>query len=340
MTGNMMRDFIDGKVWLEETKKLALHNNLCNILGFLLNIDWFQPFKDSCYSVGVIYAVIVNLPRHVRYKDKNVIIVGVIPGPKEPKGHINSYLGPLVSELLELYSGLWFQTSQGSQFLRGVLVCISSDIPATRKACGFVGHNGFKGCSRCLKSFPTDSNGVTNYSGYDRESWTKRTNEEHREYAYRELLAKTKSARKEIDKVYGARYSILFELPYYNCIRFVVIDIMHNLYLGSAKRVLQVWKELKIIDTNDFKIIQERILSLNVPQDIGRIPHKIESGMAGMTADQWKNWTCVYSMYALEGIIPKIHLDCWWLFVQACLLLSQPVITPDDIEKGDTPEAL
>lgn len=335
MMRNLMGDFIDGKVWLEETEKLAINGNSDNILGFLINIDWFQPFKDTCYSVGVIYAVIVNLPRDIRYKDQNVIIVGVIPGPKEPSHDINSYLGPLVSELLELYSGLWFTTSLGRQFLRGILVCVSSDIPATRKAAGFVGHNGLKGCSRCLKSFPTDSSNSTDYSGYDRESWTKRTNEAHREHAYQELKAKTKAGKKAIQRKYGARYSILFELPYYNSIRFVVIDIMHNLFLGTSKHMLNVWKELNILNTKHFQLIQEKIEHLNIPQDIGRIPYKIESGMASMTADQWRNWTCVYSLYALEGVIPKRYLDCWWLYVQACLLLCQPLITPDDINRGD-----
>ena len=78
-----------------------------------MNIDWFQPFKHISYSVGVIYAVVLNLPRNVRYKDSNVIVIGVIPGPKEPKHDINSYLGPLVTELLELYSGVWFETPYG-----------------------------------------------------------------------------------------------------------------------------------------------------------------------------------------------------------------------------------
>ena len=94
-----MADIIDGKVWLEMTEKLAINGNTNNILGFLLNIDWFQPFKDISYSVGVIYVVIINLPRSIRYKDENVLIVGVIPGPKEPSLHVNSYLGPLVHEL-------------------------------------------------------------------------------------------------------------------------------------------------------------------------------------------------------------------------------------------------
>ena len=70
----------------------------------------------------------------------------------------------------------------------------------------------------------------------------------------------------------------------------------HN--LGTAKK-------LELLDLKDFEIIQKRIMSIKVPRDIGRIPYKIESGMAGMTADQWKNWTCIYSMYVLHGLLPS-----------------------------------
>ena len=76
--------------------------------------------------------------------------MGALPGPKEPKHDVNSYLGLLVSEL---YTGVWFETSCGKQFIRSVLLCFSSDLPATRKAAGFVGHKSIKGCSRCLKHF-------------------------------------------------------------------------------------------------------------------------------------------------------------------------------------------
>lgn len=130
--GDLMYDIIDGKVWTEELGKLVIGGNMSNVLAFLINIDWFQPFKDTSYSVGVIYAVILNLPRGIRYKGNNVIIVGIIPGPKEPKHDVNSYLGPMVGELLELYSGIWVQTPLGKQYIRGILLCFSSDIPATR----------------------------------------------------------------------------------------------------------------------------------------------------------------------------------------------------------------
>lgn len=31
--------------------------------AFMLNVDWFQPFKHSLYSVGALYMVLMNLPQ-------------------------------------------------------------------------------------------------------------------------------------------------------------------------------------------------------------------------------------------------------------------------------------
>lgn len=173
---------------------LSPERNPMNILGLLINIDWFQPHKHVAYSVGVIYAVVINLPRSIRYKE-NVIIIGIIPGPQKPKKHVNSYLGPSVSELLQLQRGQWFSTSGGQQFVKCVVVCLSSDIPATRKAAGFVGHNGKKACSRCLKNFPR-VNDHMDCSGFDRAMWPPRTHSTHCEHAYKVLSAQTKVERK------------------------------------------------------------------------------------------------------------------------------------------------
>ena len=51
------------------------------------------------YSVGVIYLVILNLPREERYKLENIIVVGIIPGPNETKKNVNSFLVPLMEDL-------------------------------------------------------------------------------------------------------------------------------------------------------------------------------------------------------------------------------------------------
>ena len=53
------------------------------------------------------------------------------------------------------------------------------------------------------------------------------------------------------------------------------------------------------------KVIQTRVDSIRVPSGIGRIPRKIASSFSSFTAEQWKNWVIVYSMFALRSILPQ-----------------------------------
>ncbi len=128
-------------------------------------LEWFQPFERIQYSVGVIDVVIQNLPRSVRFKPENIIIVATIPGPKEPTcDDLNSYLECMVNDLLKLWEGVQLQTPSSilpSRTIRAVLGYISSDIPATRKIC-FYGVKVTYACSKRLKSFPSTSFSHTN----------------------------------------------------------------------------------------------------------------------------------------------------------------------------------
>lgn len=150
-------DVFDGQVWKDFLNPngvpfLSLPYNF----AFILNIDWFQPFKYSQYSCGAIYVAVLNLPRSVRYSTENVLLLGVIPGPKEPELTINSFIDPFVDELLKLWDGILMQSCNGAVLVRGALICVACDIPAARKICGFSGHNSRCACSKCLKVFPTE----------------------------------------------------------------------------------------------------------------------------------------------------------------------------------------
>lgn len=83
-----------------------------------MNVDWFQPFKHrSDFSVGVIYMVLMNLPRGSRFKKENVILVGVIPAlDHEPKS-LNHFLEPAVNELHALWKGVKVNTYQSHLLL-------------------------------------------------------------------------------------------------------------------------------------------------------------------------------------------------------------------------------
>lgn len=110
----------------------------------------------------------MNLPREERPKEENIIVAGIIPGPREPKGHINHYLKPVVNDLNDLRKGLYLSDSSafGKQLYRAALLCLSNDIPASRKTGGFSGHMAKMGCSKCLKEFPQTTDNKVYYSGF------------------------------------------------------------------------------------------------------------------------------------------------------------------------------
>ena len=295
--------------------------------------------KHSPGSVGVIYMVVMNLPRAERYKIENVIVVGILPGPGEPKLTANTFLKPLVEELQSLWKSKERFAVSGNLFRKRIqagLICVSCDIPAARKIGGFMGHMANQGCSKCRKEF--FKQGRLDFSGFNRECWPPRVSNDHKRDAKESLLETTPTAQQNKCAVHGARYSVLHELEYFDCIRFFVIDPMHNLYLGTAKHMMKdVWlnEEAPLINSADFEKMQEMVDSMVTPQDIGRIPGKIANCFGSFTADQWQSWTVVYSLCALQGILPENHLSCWTSFVTACKILGKKTISIADIETGD-----
>ena len=144
-----MADVFDGKVWKEflDSDGNAFFSTAGN-LGVMLNVDWFQPYTHTNHSCGVMYLVLMNLPREERFKPENVIMVGIIPGPRVPKGDINYFLKPLVDELIDFWDGVIIADTLllGGMFkVRVALLALSCDVPAARKCGGFAGHSAAKG---------------------------------------------------------------------------------------------------------------------------------------------------------------------------------------------------
>ena len=82
-------------------------------------------------------------------------------------------------------------------------------------------------------------------------------------------------------------------------------------------------------------VIQERVDTLIVPSDIGRIPYKMLSGFSSFTADQWKNWVMYYSLIALRDILSTDIFECWRHFVLACRILCSKQLNMDQVMLGD-----
>jgi len=96
-----------------------------------------------------------------------------------------------------------------------------------------------------------------------------------------------------MESEFGCRYSVLTKLPYFDPINMLVIDPMHNLFLGTSKHMLNLWLQLDLVTKVHFQSLQNIVDSIAVPADVGRIPRKIETGFSGFTADQFKNWVTI-----------------------------------------------
>ena len=77
----------------------------------------------------------------------------------------------------------------------------------------------FSGCCKCFKEFPRASFGdKPDFSGFDRESWERQSNEDHQAAAEKVHQAKTPSDAQKFASSSGACYSVLFQLPHYDAI--------------------------------------------------------------------------------------------------------------------------
>ena len=217
--GAVWENFIkfNGRPFLSEPHHLAL----------MLNCNWFQLYNQTQYSIGVIYLVVLNLPRDIRFKPENIIIAGIIPGPSEPKHHeMNSYLRPLVKELNALWTlnALWFRIKSRTanyKIFAALLGTVVTYQPH-KKCVDLLGMDLIYVAANA-KKFPYNK-GLT-FLGL---IWV------HQEITKDALNAKTKTEQNKIELENGCR----FTEPYYDCIRYTIIDPMHNLLLGTAKRIL------------------------------------------------------------------------------------------------------
>ena len=111
---------------------------------------------------------------------------------------------------------------------------------------------------------------------------------------------------------------------------------MHKLLLGTAKRVLTIWKKREnILNDSNFTCIQACVDRFVVPSDLGRIPTKISTGFNGFTADQWKHWIIIYSLICMKKYLPDSEFKCWQLYVSAVFIICSSAISASMIETAD-----
>ncbi|KZT31806.1 hypothetical protein SISSUDRAFT_956030, partial [Sistotremastrum suecicum HHB10207 ss-3] len=186
-----------------------------------------------------ISMICLNLPHQLRYKNENMFLAGIIPGPKEPPTTgINHYLSPLIDDFLVLWDpGYQFScTAQcpNGRVVRCAILPLICDMPGARKAGGLGALNHTKFCYMCHCSGREDLQRV------DYSNWVPRTGDEIRKASQDWKNATSKTAQDKVFAEHGVRWTELLRLPYWDSRRFIVVDAMHNLYLNLVKHHFRV----------------------------------------------------------------------------------------------------
>lgn len=177
-------------------------------------------------------------------------MAGILPGPKEANpDQVQRYLRVLVNELLRLWTeGALIRTPKfpNGRRVRVALVAVICDKPAAHKLGGFASHSHTHFCTLCWitqadksspKSFERDGSvffqSVSVLCTYRySQGFQPRTNDEQRKLQREYLECPNKSAREEFVKRSATRWSELYRLPYFDVCEMIVVDPMHNLFLG------------------------------------------------------------------------------------------------------------
>ena len=256
---------------------------------FSLCVDFFNPYTNKQAgkkaSIGIISLVCLNLPPDKRYRPENMFLAGIIPGPQEPPlTATNHYLSPLIDDLLDFWvPGVRFSCTHlypSGRLVHCALVAVICDLPAARKIGGFAAfsHNYF--CSICHCTRATHG-----YGDIDYHSWIRRTDSECRSCAAQYRDASDEKTRQSLFDTSGIRWSELLRLPYFDVARCVVVDAMHNLFLGLIKEHLEGILGIRLEKTVEAPVVDINFPSLwqqftpNEQKSVSRLKKYLEAPM-------------------------------------------------------------
>ncbi|KAF9221444.1 hypothetical protein BS17DRAFT_797211 [Gyrodon lividus] len=158
----------------------------------------------------------------------------IFPGPKEQNpDQIQHFLHPIISDLLRLWKyGIKFQWScapKVSHVVHVILVAVVCDRPAAHKMGGFALHSHTNFCTTSWILLNDEDKETLFQKGASKPQ----TNQEQHDLGEHYHKLTNPIAKKNFVKEHATRYTQLTCLPYFNLVDQIIINPMHNLFLGT-----------------------------------------------------------------------------------------------------------
>ena len=301
-----------------------------------------------------------NLPPNVRTHSKNLLCVGIVPGPRQPKD-LGSFLVPLDNECAELAYGVQtFDALQQALFkMHTYIILKSGDIVAIERFLNLKGHNSFFPCRSC-KVQAVRGLGKTYYVPLhppsqhhsERALYQPAPLRHHKDFSdvsKRISMAKSKTKKAKIAKQTGIKglpgLSRVGSLDYaqssaWEWFHLFLENIIPNLvdfWTGQFKGLGMGKEDFEIAPEIWQEIGRETAAAIqHIPSTFVRVLVNIATDHSLFTAESWGFWFVHLAPKLLEGRFPKhkyyTHMCELVEIMKVTLQFSVPLKQLDNIE--------
>jgi len=243
-----------------------------------IRVHWSQT-KYACFPLELI---ILNLPPEVQTQDHYIYLLGVIPGPHEPKD-LNSFLWPFYLECMHGLQGIRTYHSLDNKFFPMRFYCplSFSNLKAMIKLKGTVSVGVLKLCHQCNVAAVRDTWSTSPISstyyvpltvpGVEEDHLEMEilnnlcTHSEFEETYHRLDTAGSKAEQKRIQRETSIRQlCILLLLPYFDMARSVLHGFMHAVYINQFRALIRLWH-------GEYKGINSRTGTYVIPGTVWKV---------------------------------------------------------------------
>jgi len=137
---------------------------------------------------------------------------------------------------------------------------------------------------------------------------------------------KTRMENLETDT--GVRYSIVNELDYHDPVKDHVIEPMHNLLIGVAKRIFQTFTSDGLIDITKMADRLEGILRSGLVS-------RLRLNFSWFTAHDWLEFIITGSVYGAEGLVSDNTMRIIQLLREAIKIYLRRTVKSADLTRAD-----
>jgi predicted metallopeptidase len=320
-----IRDIWDGHILKEMLKKFEKDI----LLPLTVNTDGAAIYNSRSISIWPIQICQSFLPPEIRFKNENLLLVGLYVGQGAP--NMNSYFYPFFTEITALEDEKIYMSRNGKEFsFQPILSHCVVDLQAKTKVQGIKPCNSHCACTYCLhpgESIPNLTRGC-----FIRYLFEELPSPLRKHIETVEVMLRVKDS-KPINGI--EKMSCFGRLQNFDIIFSFMYDYMHQILLGPVKLLLHAWFDKK--NSNEWfyvtpkrqRIINSRlakIKSLNYsmnPRPIGELQK--------FKAKDFRNYLLYYIVPCFKGELPEKCMKNFQLLSAAIYILLGDNITAESV---------